>query len=59
MAVSAQTADLSLVAFTIETVKCCAINLERFDGTPFTARGFERIPALDHLNGWLTQLMTA
>lgn len=32
---------------------------ERFDGTPFTARGFERIPALDHLNGWLTNLMTA
>ena len=32
MAASAQTADLSLVAFIIETVKCCAINLERFDG---------------------------
>jgi transposase InsO family protein len=32
---------------------------ERFDGTPFTARGFERIPTLDHLNGWLTELMTA
>jgi len=32
---------------------------ERFDGTPFTARGFERVPALHHLNGWLTQLMTA
>jgi len=32
---------------------------ERFDGTPFTARGFERIPALDHLNGWLTDLMSA
>ena len=30
---------------------------ERFDGTPFTARGFERVPALDHLQGWLTDLM--
>jgi transposase InsO family protein len=26
---------------------------ERYDGTPFTARGFERIPALEHLHGWL------
>lgn len=32
---------------------------ERYDGTPFTARGFERVPALHHLNGWLTELMTA
>jgi len=31
---------------------------ERFDGTPFTARGFERVPALDHLQGWLIDLMT-
>jgi transposase InsO family protein len=31
---------------------------ERYDGTPFTARGFERIPSLEHLNGWLTELMT-
>ena len=30
---------------------------ERYDGTPFTARGFERVPALDHLQGWLTDLM--
>ena len=30
---------------------------ERYDGTPFTARGFERVPALDHLQGWLTELM--
>jgi len=26
---------------------------ERYDGTPFTARGFEGVPALDHLQGWL------
>jgi transposase InsO family protein len=32
---------------------------ERFDGTPFTARGFERVPALDHLQGWLAALMSA
>lgn len=32
---------------------------ERYDGTPFTARGFERVPALHHLNGWLAELMTA
>lgn len=31
---------------------------ERYDGTPFTARGFERVPALDHLQGWLANLMT-
>src|SRR6266545_6192173 len=30
---------------------------ERYDGTPFTARGFERVPALDHLQGWLANLM--
>ena len=30
---------------------------ERYDGTPFTARGFERVPALDHLQGWLAELM--
>lgn len=30
---------------------------ERYDGTPFTARGFERVPALDHLQGWLVDLM--
>jgi len=32
---------------------------ERYDGTPFTARGFERIPALEHLQGWLLELMPA
>lgn len=32
---------------------------ERFDGTPFTARGFQRVPALAHLDGWLTDLMSA
>jgi hypothetical protein len=31
---------------------------ERYDGTPFTARGFEHVPALHHLQGWLTELMT-
>ena len=31
---------------------------ERYDGTPFAARGFERVPALDHLQGWLANLMT-
>ncbi len=32
---------------------------ERYDGTPFTARGFERVPALEHLHGWLLELMSA
>ena len=32
---------------------------ERFDGTPFTDRGFQHIPALRHLEGWLAELMTA
>ena len=32
---------------------------ERYDGTPFSARGFERVPVLQHLHGWLTELMTA
>jgi transposase InsO family protein len=32
---------------------------ERYDGTPFTDRGFEHIPALEHLQGWLTELMAA
>ncbi len=32
---------------------------ERFDGTPFTDRGFEHVPALDHLQGWLRELMAA
>ncbi len=29
---------------------------ERFDGTPFTDRGFEHIPALAHLQAWLSDL---
>jgi transposase InsO family protein len=32
---------------------------ERWDGTPFTDRGFEHVPALAHLQGWLTELMAA
>ena len=32
---------------------------ERWDGTPFTDRGFEYIPALEHLQGWLADLMAA
>ena len=32
---------------------------ERFDGTPFTDRGFEHIPALQHLQSWLAELMAA
>ena len=31
---------------------------EQYDGTPFTAQGFERAPALHHLNDWLAELMT-
>jgi hypothetical protein len=31
---------------------------ERFDGTAFTDRGFEFIPALEHLQGWLNELIT-
>lgn len=32
---------------------------ERYSGTPFTDRGFEHIPALQHLQPWLVQLMAA
>jgi transposase InsO family protein len=32
---------------------------ERFDGTPFTDRGFENIPALEHMQDWLAELMRA
>jgi len=32
---------------------------ERWDGTPFTDQGFQHIPALEHLQGWLTELMAA
>jgi transposase InsO family protein len=32
---------------------------ERYDGTPFTDRGFEHIPGLAHLQPWLEELMHA
>lgn len=32
---------------------------ERYDGTPFVDRGFEHIPALAHLHGWLSELKAA
>lgn len=32
---------------------------ERYDGTPFTDRGFENIPALAHLEIWLKNLVPA
>jgi transposase InsO family protein len=32
---------------------------ERYEGVPFTDRGFEHIPALEHLQGWLSELMAA
>ena len=32
---------------------------ERFDGTPFTDRGFEHVPALENLQDWLAELMAA
>jgi len=32
---------------------------ERFDGTPFSDRGFENIPALAHLQTWLKDLRAA
>ncbi|MBI3521572.1 MAG: DDE-type integrase/transposase/recombinase [Chloroflexi bacterium] len=32
---------------------------ERYDGTPFTDRGFDNIPALAHLQGWLEELRAA
>jgi transposase InsO family protein len=32
---------------------------ERYYGTPFLDRGFEHIPALEHLQPWLEALMTA
>ena len=30
---------------------------ERYDGTPFLDRGFENIPALEHLQPWLLEIM--
>jgi len=32
---------------------------ERYDGTPLTDRGFDHIPALAHLQPWLSQLIHA
>jgi transposase InsO family protein len=32
---------------------------ERWDGTPFTDQGFEHIPTLEHLQGWLSDMMAA
>jgi len=32
---------------------------ERYEGALFTDRGFEHVPALAHLQGWLTELMAA
>jgi len=32
---------------------------ERFDGTPFTDRGFDHVPALAHLTSWLDELRKA
>ena len=32
---------------------------ERYEGTPFTDQGFEHVPALEHLQDWLTELMAA
>ncbi len=32
---------------------------ERYDGTPFTDRGFEHVPALQHLHEWLLELTRA
>lgn len=32
---------------------------ERYNGTPFTDRGFQNIPALIHLESWLQELMPA
>jgi hypothetical protein len=32
---------------------------ERYDGTPFTDRGFDHIPTLAHLQPWLKEVMHA
>jgi hypothetical protein len=32
---------------------------ERFNGTPFTDRGFENVHALVHLQPWLEEVMSA
>jgi transposase InsO family protein len=33
--------------------------LSGYDGTPFTDVGFQHIPALGHLQGWLEEVMNA
>ncbi len=37
----------------------CLTPAERYNGTPFTDRGFQNIPALAHLESWLEQLLPA
>ncbi len=32
---------------------------ERYNGTPFTDVGFQNIPALNHLQSWLEEIMNA
>ena len=32
---------------------------ERYNGTPFQDRGFENIPQLEHLQTWLSELISA
>jgi transposase InsO family protein len=32
---------------------------ERYEAVPFTDRGFEHVPALEHLQSWLVELMAA
>ena len=32
---------------------------ERYEGVPFTDQGFEHVPALEHLQDWLTELVAA
>jgi len=32
---------------------------ERYEGSLFTDQGFEHVPALEHLQGWLSELMAA
>jgi transposase InsO family protein len=32
---------------------------ERYEGAPFADRGFQHVPALEHLQDWLTDLMVA
>jgi hypothetical protein len=51
---------------TVEVSACCnhpdctasstGTPAERYVGTLFTDKGFEHVPALDHLQGWLAEL---